>query len=356
MTTDKSRLGIYILDVGQGDCTFVVPPLGEGDPVLVDCNDAYVAERFVSNHDIKRLRAVVASHLDRDHIRGIVPFLETYFASSNVVDELFVGADRPLDNAEEDSEIAVLLERALTWEKQPPCSGFSLANPTRTKYPSVISRGTDWKIELVLPYYSTALSATMGEEDANTVSAVLRVSRGGRAVLVGGDATIESWERLEPGLLSADGIRIAHHGGDLGKGAKWSGAADLYKSVGAKHAFISVGSNNGYQHPLEEHVEAIRSANRNCRVRCTQLTPRCHPNPSLLRQAALDIAGGVEWPYRHRVQPGSPSRSRPTNETPCAASMVVWLESSGELEIEPRPRGVHDRFLNKVRKPLCKGA
>ena len=171
MTTDPSRLGIYILDVGQGDCTFVVPPLGEGEPVLFDCNDAYVAERFVSNHDIKRLRAVIASHLDRDHIRGIVPFLETYFASSNVVDELFVGADRPLDDAEENSEIAVLLNRALTWEKHPPCPGFSLASPTRTKYPAVISQGKDWKIELVLPHYSTGLSATMGEEEANTASA-----------------------------------------------------------------------------------------------------------------------------------------------------------------------------------------
>ena len=56
----EQALGIYFLDVGQGDCTFVVPPAGEGRPILFDCNDAYVALRFVANHGITHLAAVVA--------------------------------------------------------------------------------------------------------------------------------------------------------------------------------------------------------------------------------------------------------------------------------------------------------
>lgn len=45
-------LRVFFLDVGQGDCTFIVPPDGEGAPILFDCADAYVAERFVANHGI----------------------------------------------------------------------------------------------------------------------------------------------------------------------------------------------------------------------------------------------------------------------------------------------------------------
>lgn len=75
-------LKVFFLDVGQGDCTFVVPPSGESAPILFDCSDAYVAERFVANHDIADLAAVVVSHLDQDHIKGLLPFLRTHFSAS----------------------------------------------------------------------------------------------------------------------------------------------------------------------------------------------------------------------------------------------------------------------------------
>lgn len=126
MAPESSPLGIYILDVGQGDCTFIVPPRGEGAPILFDCNDAYVAERFASNHAITHLRAVIASHLDRDHIRGIVPFLQSHFDSGRTLEMLVVGIDRPPDRGGPGHEISTLLERALAWERTPPCAGFVL--------------------------------------------------------------------------------------------------------------------------------------------------------------------------------------------------------------------------------------
>ncbi|MFO0605017.1 MAG: hypothetical protein U0324_17690 [Polyangiales bacterium] len=73
MSRDPTRLEIYRHDVGQGDCTVVIPPDGEGAPILFDCADLYVAERFCDNHGITRLAAVVVSHLDVDHIRVSSP-------------------------------------------------------------------------------------------------------------------------------------------------------------------------------------------------------------------------------------------------------------------------------------------
>lgn len=46
MAAEGSALSVYFLDVGQGDCTFIVPPEGEGDPIMFDCPDPYVAERY----------------------------------------------------------------------------------------------------------------------------------------------------------------------------------------------------------------------------------------------------------------------------------------------------------------------
>jgi beta-lactamase superfamily II metal-dependent hydrolase len=346
------RLGVYILDVGQGDCTFIVPPKGQGAPILFDCNDAYVAERFTSNHNINRLHAVVASHLDRDHIRGIVPFLLNHFAAGRTLALLVLGIDR-IPTKGENKEIAALIEQALLWDAAPPCPGFAIADPTRSQAPMVIATGPDWSVELVLPFYAARLRAlAVGGEDPNLCSAVLRVRRGTTCMLIGGDAPLGSWERLEASYIKAVAIRLPHHAGFLEAGERWSTYSDLYNAVDATHAFVSVGSNNAYGHPLREHLEAAQ-VRSNCRIRCTQLTTRCHPNPQRLRDETLRISAAVAWPYRHKTKPGDPRRPSPTSEAPCAASMSLWIDASGTVEVHPPKGGDHDALIGKVGHPRC---
>lgn len=224
MPADESRLGVYFLDVGQGDCTFVVPPRGGGAPILFDCRDAYVAERFVANHNIKHLRAAIVSHLDMDHMRGLLPFLRTHFGGGGTLDLLVVGLDRSLRKGE-NKAIAALLQQASEWEKKPPCDGFAVRYPVRDRLdPLNISSGSDWSIDIVLPFVGAQLASVGLDGDApNACSAVLRVTRKGRAVLVGGDAVLGSWERLEPARRSADVIRVPHHGGEIREdGETWN--------------------------------------------------------------------------------------------------------------------------------------
>lgn len=110
----SSPLGVYFLDVGQGDCSFIVPPAGGA--VLFDCNDAYVAERFVADHGINHLAAAVVSHLDVDHIRGVLPFLEGFLARGGKVDEVYLGMDaKPEERLNE--TCTALLDRAIAWER-----------------------------------------------------------------------------------------------------------------------------------------------------------------------------------------------------------------------------------------------
>jgi hypothetical protein len=181
---------------------------------------------------------------------------------------------------------------------------------------------------------------------------VIRVVRAGTPILIGADATLASWEKLSDAELSAAAIRVPHHGGALDAGERWKASRELYQAVGTKHAFISVGTHNAYGHPDPQEIQAMRGSDI-CRVRCTQLTPRCHPDPAKLRADALRVAGGVEWPYRHHARPGDPVRPAPTSECPCAGSMAMWIDPGGKLDGVPPPGGAHERFLKKIAHARC---
>lgn len=342
---------IIFLDVGQGDCTFVVPPANEGLPVLFDCADAYGAERFVANHGITDLGAVVASHLDWDHIKGILPFLRQHFAAGRRVERLVVSADRQTRDGK-NVGLREFVDAALKWEERPPHEGFALLPTTRTLFgPTRLAAGSDWAIDLVLPFVGTA-NLAVAKGIANAASAVLRVERAGRTVLVGGDAPLVSWERLEP--ATADVIRVPHHGGEIREHAeRWKEFQELYDAVAAADAVVSVGTNNGYEHPSTEHLMAARRGGA-CRVLCTQLTPRCDPNPIALRDDALNSASGVEYPYRHRNVAGHPRSGQIPKEVPCAGTVIVELTPDGRLIVEPAPNGAHDSLVTRVAMPLCR--
>jgi beta-lactamase superfamily II metal-dependent hydrolase len=348
-------LKVFFLDVGQGDCTFVVPPSSECAPILFDCRDAYVAERFVANHGITDLAAVVASHLDEDHIAGLLPFLTTHFEAKRRVEKLVLFVDR-VPKRDRNETLRGLVRKAVAWEQEPPHEGFVLQAPHRDREgPLEVARGDGWCVELVLPFVgSVAESLLEGADDPNACSSVLRVTRGGTSILIGGDAPLGSWERLEEARRAARVIRVPHHGGEIREGGKhWTRFEQLYDAVGADLAAISVGTKNGHHHPLELHAAAARRGDE-CRLLCTQLTPRCHDEPLALRDEALAQAGGVEWPYRHRVVPGHPTKSRrPREEVPCAGTIAASMDATGRLSVLPEEKDAHAALIRRVDHPLC---
>jgi len=348
VSRDPDRLEVYCHDVGQGDCTIVLPPTGEGDPILFDCADPYVAERFLANHGVKRLEAVVVSHLDIDHIRGILPFLRQHFATGGRVGRLVIGMDRSVmgDAATE------LLDAALAWDATPPHTGFQLLPPHRSGGPVRLLAASNWSIDLVLPFYGTALGAQHDGDASNLASAVLCIKRGDASVLVGADAPLGSWERLELGLRAANVIRVPHHGGEIREGGRaWTTFEHLYDAVKADRAIVSVGSLNRHGHPRPEHLAAMRRGTQ-CRVLCTQMTAQCHAKLPKVRVDALEKASGLEYPYRHRAKPGHPS-ARPPEEVPCAGTVLVSIDKSGTVFVRPRPAS-HDELIDALDHPMCR--
>ena len=335
-----SPLGVYFLDVGQGDCSFVVPPDGAG-AVLFDCNDALVAERFVSDHGITHLAAAVVSHLDVDHIRGMLPFLRNFLGKGGRIDALYLGLDGAPDERLKVT-CSALLEQALEWEKE---RRLTLCSPTRELTPKIVCEGDGWNVKIVLPYYATQLGGIVEGEQPNRCSAVLRVTYAGIEVLIGGDAPLSSWSRLEDELVKARVIRTPHHGGEIRDDG--GGFGDLYNRVGAEVSMFSVGTNNGDRHPDEDHVAAAHRGG-NCRILCTQLTSRCHERPEERLSQGLARTGEVAYAYRHRI----PHR-RAALEVPCAGSIAVILDGSGGYSVAPSRDDWHDSFVNTLDTPMC---
>ena len=99
--------------------------------------------------------------------------------------------------------------------------------------------------------------AADGNCDDNDRSIVLRLSYGGRRVLLTGDIEAAAEERLlhrhaGTGALEADVLKIAHHG------SRTSSTAGFVAAVAPKLAVASVGRNNRYGFPAGAVVERLR--------------------------------------------------------------------------------------------------
>jgi beta-lactamase superfamily II metal-dependent hydrolase len=339
-------LGVYCLDVGQGDCSLIFPPEG-GAPILFDCADAYVTERFLEASNLKRLTAVVVSHLDEDHIGGMLTFLEAFVGAGGQIGTLYLGMDRPAGKLQEGAK-RQLLKRAIEWARN---KVLAIAPPMRDRGPKIIHQGQGWKVRIVLPFPEEVLAAQLDQRDEpNRSAVVLRVDRGPSSVLIGSDAPLVCWEQLEPNLLQADGFRIPHHGGGIEEGRPTWTRKELYTRVNARLAVCSVGTRNAYKHPYEDHLLDARRAGA-CRLVCTQLTARCHKDPLALRDESLKNQGNVFYPFRHRLLKGE---HRPDQEVPCAGTILVDLDEQGAINVTPAPQSWHDTLVDKMNTPLCR--
>jgi beta-lactamase superfamily II metal-dependent hydrolase len=82
----------------------------------------------------------------------------------------------------------------------------------------------------------------------NNFSAVIKITYGNKFFLFMGDAETKSENEIISNV-SADVIKIGHHGSDSSSGQSF------INKVNAKYAIISVGSNNKYEHPYQTVID-----------------------------------------------------------------------------------------------------
>ena len=231
-------LHVYALDVGQGDAILIVTP--EGRQMLVDggpdAETTLAAVASLMPPGDRSLDVVAATHLDSDHVGGLLGVLDRYRAG--VVLE---GVGAPQGSALRPQWEAVLRDR------EHPVAVLHTGHR--------IQLGRNVTLEMLHPP-SGALPAGI-EKNANNGSMVLRLDYGEVSFLLTGDIEVDA-ERYLAGVagdtLRADVLKVGHHG------SRTSTTQSFLELVNPRSAVISAGRNNRYGHPHGDVMRRLESA------------------------------------------------------------------------------------------------
>lgn len=228
-------LGVYFLDVGQGDSELIV----SGDTaVLIDAGEAEYGKTVVKNIKalgIEKLDYIIATHPHADHIGGLAKVIESFdvgkIIAPRVSDEL-----TPTTSVYEDFLDAV---RAKGMKLTAAKAGNTYALDGA-------------ELEILAPLSDDY-------DDLNDFSVVCRVTKGDVSFLFTGDASKASEaDMTASGIdLYADVLKVGHHGS---KTASTNGfLAEVTPSV----CVISCGSGNDYGHPTQAALSRLESYTKN---------------------------------------------------------------------------------------------
>ncbi|HEX8100313.1 MAG TPA: ComEC/Rec2 family competence protein [Actinomycetota bacterium] len=221
-------LTVTFFDVGQGDAALVRSP--EGASILIDGGpDEQEVARKLAALGIRRIDLLVATHPHADHVAGL-PSVLARFAVTLAVDPGCFG----------DSPFYQHFLRAIR------AAGVPFRHPAPG---SVLAVG-NMRLEFLGP--DRCFKGT--DSDPNNDSLVFRLTYGPASILFPGDAEQPAQETIvqrRPSALTADVLKVAHHGGD-------TSLDDFVAAVHARLAVVSVGPNR-YGHPVPSVLAELRA-------------------------------------------------------------------------------------------------
>lgn len=229
-----ARFEIDVLDVGQGDGTFIMSQ--EGTTFFIDGGSSningvgeYCIEPFLKSRGIKKIDYWFITHADDDHISGLMELLGEYKIKNIVFSDKVVASD----NYKKIVELARLSDIKVCYMKQGDSCG-------------------DKSIKFTCIYpFSDSVS-----DDPNSMSLTLYMREaGGFSGLFTGDigkpeemAIINRYSGLK-----VDYLKVAHHG------SKNSSDEEFIRLISPKIASISCSQKNVYGHPSKEAIEVLES-------------------------------------------------------------------------------------------------
>ncbi|HVB87904.1 MAG TPA: ComEC/Rec2 family competence protein [Candidatus Dormibacteraeota bacterium] len=235
---DRGKLGVTVLDVGQGDSIFAEFPGGR--TMLIDGGGLSgsewvggyrsgidVGEEVVSpylwSRGLKRIDVVALSHADHDHIDGLYSVLQNF-----KVGQLWVGWDDPRP------AFARLLAEARA-------RGIRIVH---------VDQGEDFNFGVARADVLWPPAGGTGESP-NDNCVVLRLSDGPSHFLLTGDIERPAEEGLlaDHQSLESEFLKVPHHG------SKTSSTAAFLAAVDAQVAVVSVGAANPFGHPAPPVVQ-----------------------------------------------------------------------------------------------------
>lgn len=263
---------ITMLDVGQGDG--IVIRNSNGHVYISDCGSSSVSKigkyrliPFLKYKGYGKIKGIFISHLDEDHMNGILELLEMAPEERIEISYLFLpesvlGMEEDKGIVEELNSLAKQNETQLVYLKQGdkindgkmeflclhPGSvnkqGSSVANRNNQSmvlfmeyedFEMLLTGDVEQQGELEIVEYVDRMSLTENNEDGNE------------------DRNMDKFNQLDwyERLKRCDLLKVAHHG------SSGSSSVEFLKAINPKLSLISCGKNNSYGHPHEETMERL---------------------------------------------------------------------------------------------------
>ena len=241
---------IVMLDVGQGDG--YVLRNDKGNIYISDCGSSSVNQvgkyrllPFLKYKGYGKIKGIFISHLDTDHVSGIVELLELAKEEKIEIENLFL--PETILSVEKDKE---KLDEILQ---------LASKNEMKVSYLGQGDKITDGNMQILCLHPGENYEKEITEEDRNNQSLVLLVAMGNLKLLLSGDVEKEGEKEIlewvsSNGIDMESGIlKVAHHG------SSGSGSEKFLEAVRPKLSLISCGENNRYGHPHKETLEKLEA-------------------------------------------------------------------------------------------------
>ena len=225
----QGDLSIDILDVGQGDCIFIVLP--NGKTVLIDAGNSYNANfiiNYIQSKGKSAIDHVIVTHPHADHIGAMEAVIRAFDVKNLYMTKATT--------------------TTVTFERLLDAIGEKGLSVQTAKAGVTLFDFGNLKAEFVAPNKNSY-------GNINNFSAVLLLSYNERRFLFSGDAEQESEaEILAAGYnISADVLKVGHHGSHT------ASTQNYITAVSPSAAVISVGKNNTFDHPREITLATLNS-------------------------------------------------------------------------------------------------
>jgi competence protein ComEC len=234
------RLRVALIDVGQGDSIFLSLP--DGQTILIDGGPGggprfdvgeHVVAPFLWEQAVRKLDAVVMTHLDLDHAGGVPAILRHFQVREfwgNHADQL-------------PDELARLLAQSGVVSRR-------LQRGERIRLGSA-------QVTVLNPGFPPLQGSPRGlASDENNNSLGLRLDWKKLSILLAADIEAEGERSLINSTLplSAEVLKVGHHG------SRFSSMPAFLNVVRPSVALISVGGRNPFRHPAHELLGRLEAA------------------------------------------------------------------------------------------------
>ncbi len=260
-------LEITMLDVGQGDC--VVIRNSNGNVYISDCGSSSVSKvgqyrllPFLKYKGYGKIKGIFISHMDEDHMNGILELLEK--APQEHLEIEYVFLPESVLQVEEDrdslSEIKSLASKngiGIAYLSQ----GETIQDGKlrfRCLYPGAWRNSLDNLADSIKETDDSYFY--LRKEDRNNTSLVMLLEYQEFEMLFTGDVEKEGELEIVRYMQESDFdneievLKVAHHG------SSGSSCEEFLDAFHPKLSLISCGKNNSYGHPHEETLERLNDS------------------------------------------------------------------------------------------------